>query len=118
MRHTLERRPANLRRSLPQWGRSPTQGGVEYRILIPAGQHTASVTRMVFPASTSRKQIAEALRKARAHHAGWDKRPKRPTYTPPTPLDSPAPPAAPIAPPEMAPTHDASEASSGQLLMF
>lgn len=118
MRHTSERRPANLRRSLPQWGRSLTQEGVEYRILIPAGLHTANVTRMVFPASTSRKQIADALRNARAHHAGWDKRPKQPTYTPSIPLDCPAPPAAPIATPEMAPTHHASVASSGQLLMF
>jgi hypothetical protein len=28
MRHLTERRPANLRRTLPQWARSPTPDGV------------------------------------------------------------------------------------------
>lgn len=124
MRHATERRPANLRRTLPQWARSPTPEGVQYRLLLPAGPHLATVIRMDFGPDQPRREIAGALWKARAEHAGWGARHKGATPAPtrtsasiPHPLASDSPPETPIAPPEMPPAHDA-PASTGQLFLF
>lgn len=118
MRHMSLRRPANLKRTMPQWSRNPQPEGVQYRVLLPAGPHVANVVHLSFEAGCSRKHIADALRSARNLHAGWDKRP-RPVRAPQSlSLDSMPPAAAPIAPVEMVPAHDVAPAAAGQMFLF